>query len=402
MEPNYQFRNHRKVPQWFSLNVRIGLLSLFIIFSIISFSREESGTWLPLVGIIGGVGLLFLALLTKFFSESIIAKKSGIIYNAWLIIWVISLLLLAFFRYQEIIQEKIGVGQERITDETANWQTYKNEEYEFEIKYPGDWKVAENIFALKPSLVFCPANLATDPDPEVICKLKTGATKPQYEEGMIYLFNYDKSVSEPNNPAYHFLGLNSQGDHYYLYHIGNNELILSQMLSTFRFVETIDWQTYANVIFKYQIGYPSGFEVMPQTEKQKSQLGEGQNICIAKTGKDFCKLILNTFKLSQYKLVDQAGGFVFRYDKVKKQWVHDTTNETSQFAPQRTDASLEAYLYRTGDAKCSSEHVLIPNIPSDRLIAIINVTCRDDDGNMIEGYEDINSEQILSTFRFLE
>ncbi len=29
------------------------------------------------------------------------------------------------------------------TDETANWKTYRNEEYRFEMKYPKDWKVRE-------------------------------------------------------------------------------------------------------------------------------------------------------------------------------------------------------------------------------------------------------------------
>jgi len=169
--------------------------------------------------------------------------------------------------------------------------------------------------------------------------------------------------------------------------------------------ETANWRIYTNAIFKYQIGYPIGFELRPQTERQKIQLGEGQNICIAKIGKDFCKLILNTFELSQYRLVDQAGGFTFRYDKVKNKWVHDVhdkVDETSQFVPQRTSTSLEAYLYRTGDVKCSREYILIPNISSNHLVEIINVTCRDDDGNIVDGYENISSEQILSTFKFLE
>jgi hypothetical protein len=35
-----------------------------------------------------------------------------------------------------------------ITDETADWKTYRNEEYEFEIKYPGDW-IAEKDTDIK-------------------------------------------------------------------------------------------------------------------------------------------------------------------------------------------------------------------------------------------------------------
>lgn len=178
--------------------------------------------------------------------------------------------------------------------------------------------------------------------------------------------------------------------------------IYDQILSTFKFIEKKDWKMYTNTIFGYQVGYPSGFEVKPQTKREKSQLGEGQNICIAKIGKNSCKLIINTFELNRYKLIDNSGGFTFKYDADKKQWVHDKTNETSQFAPQRANASLEAYFYGTGDMKCSSKYILLPNIFSNHLIEIINATCRDDDGNIVEGYEDISSDSILFTFKFLK
>jgi len=32
------------------------------------------------------------------------------------------------------------------TDETANWKTYRNEEFGYEIKYPKEWKVIENPY----------------------------------------------------------------------------------------------------------------------------------------------------------------------------------------------------------------------------------------------------------------
>jgi len=37
---------------------------------------------------------------------------------------------------------------EKIEDETANWKTYRNEEYKFEVKYPPDWGIdKERSFA---------------------------------------------------------------------------------------------------------------------------------------------------------------------------------------------------------------------------------------------------------------
>ncbi len=123
-------------------------------------------------------------------------------------------------------------------DETAGWQIYKNEEYGFEIKYSKDWMYEQNIFsATKPSLVFCPLSLAEVSTGGTICKLKTEALKPQYEAGMVYLFN-NISDPKPNNPDYRYLGVNNLGYYYYLYSSASgNESIVNQMLATFRFLE---------------------------------------------------------------------------------------------------------------------------------------------------------------------
>ena len=37
---------------------------------------------------------------------------------------------------------EVKVSEKTITDETANWKTYRNEEYGFEVKYPSNWQLS--------------------------------------------------------------------------------------------------------------------------------------------------------------------------------------------------------------------------------------------------------------------
>ena len=163
--------------------------------------------------------------------------------------------------------------------------------------------------------------------------------------------------------------------------------------------ETANWKTYTNATFKYSIKYPDGYEVM---QKTASQIGPDQNVCITGRGESTCKLILNGIPLSRYKLIDNPGGFVFYFDVNKKQWLHDKTNDTSQFVPKRIEGSIEAYTYKTGDIKCLYQYTLIPAPSYDTMIEISNAQCTDDEGNPLPGYDDFSTDQILSTFKFTD
>jgi len=141
--------------------------------------------------------------------------------------------------YEEVCGKDFKEGWQCVKqkqDETAGWQTYSNVEYGFEIKYPKDWMSEQNVYSVKPNLVFCPLDLTEVHTGETICKLKTGASKPQYEDGMIYLFNY-ASDPKPNNPDYRYLGVDNLGYYYVYSSASGNKSIINQMLSTFRFLK---------------------------------------------------------------------------------------------------------------------------------------------------------------------
>lgn len=57
-------------------------------------------------------------------------------------IWII-VILISFIVGGVFVWQYFGVPGEEIKDETANWQTYRNEEFGFEIKYPDQWGIRE-------------------------------------------------------------------------------------------------------------------------------------------------------------------------------------------------------------------------------------------------------------------
>ncbi len=190
-----------------------------------------------------------------------------------------------YWRYssfqEELSNQPEMIIPEKPIDETADWNTYTNEEYRFEIKYPKDWMYEQNVFSLKPDLVFCPLNLTEVHAGETICKLKEEASKPQYEDGMIYLFSYTNDP-KPNNLAYHYLGQDPlKKNYYYLYSsVSGNDLIANRILSTFKFINPVT-------------EYLKGIELQYETEIQKESIIVALN--------DILKLSSEQLKEKRYK-----------------------------------------------------------------------------------------------------
>ena len=70
---------------------------------------------------------------------------------------------------------------------TADWQTYTNTQYGFEIQYPSGWKAGvpsdKGPFSSK-VVLFCPLELA-DGDPGLVCKLKDNSLRMSDSEAPI-------------------------------------------------------------------------------------------------------------------------------------------------------------------------------------------------------------------------
>ena len=116
--------------------------------------------------------------------------------------------------------------------DTADWKTYANADYGFEIQYPGEWMVQENTKSLEYSLIFCLDN-------ENGCTGKRMNEENKNEDGPIYLFTSKKGNEKPSNLSNHYLGTDSKGTDYYLFNeFSKNEFLSNEMISTFKFTNT--------------------------------------------------------------------------------------------------------------------------------------------------------------------
>jgi hypothetical protein len=55
----------------------------------------------------------------------------------------------------------------------------------------------------------------------------------------------------------------------------------------------IDWKTYINPTYNYSIKYPPEYSVPPQSDRQKSQLGVDNNMCVTKISDGTCSVVFD-------------------------------------------------------------------------------------------------------------
>lgn len=237
-------------------------------------------------------------------------------------VWIITVIAAAAIAGAILVWQKFNTRE----NTSADWQTYTNQQYGFEIKYPSDWKAAKNILSLEPNLVFCPDSLATDSDPQVICKMEqggAGSPKPVYAKGMVYLFlsTYGKS----KNPAYRYLGFDAKGIYYLHSDSVDNQAITDAMVETFKFFAPESVAPFVNSI---QFSSPLKKEFLGSFYGYKTGtimtiLGKYSDICLAAsagpgievgcTRNPITRRTENGFDVAEFKLnfsSDDPSGYV--------------------------------------------------------------------------------------------
>lgn len=112
---------------------------------------------------------------------------SRVFSKTWIIVIALAAVAGGIFAWQYFGLHKETPSQpseQTAQNKTANWQTYTNEEYGFEIKYPKDWNYGPNILKESPNMVFCPPELS---DLQTGCKDKPNIPHMPSSLAPIYL-----------------------------------------------------------------------------------------------------------------------------------------------------------------------------------------------------------------------
>ena len=193
--------------------------------------------------------------------------------------------------------------QTSTVDETADWKTYINEEYGFEMKYPKDWNYGPNILTEAPGMVFCPPELS-DTNPEVGCKVEPNISPMPDSLAPIFLFVSNKpggtfslddlamkqceksELKTINDILMKVSYCGERGQEAIWYSPGNAyvfrlllvdnsfSVTFNQMLSTFSFVEEeiISWETYKNEEYGFEVKYPADWSIKLKDPLERCQV----------------------------------------------------------------------------------------------------------------------------------
>jgi hypothetical protein len=185
-----------------------------------------------------------------------------------------------------------SVPQTTITeDETASWETYTNQIYNFEIKYPKDWMLQKEVGHPPATIIsyrwedtnYCSFNIlivsnntdnffSAEPD----WYRQNGYTEESYTVAGMPAIKFSKFPVEDSRPAAVIYFNNNSDRIDMVTSLDKYETctkIFSQMLSTLKFLnETVSWQTYQNKDGGYSFEYPKEWNAATNKYNSKNAL----------------------------------------------------------------------------------------------------------------------------------
>jgi len=254
--------------------------------------------------------------------------------NQQILIGIVVLLVLVaggVFAWQ---QGWISPKATQSVDETAGWQTYRNEEFSFEMKYPQEWKLKSSTLGVDPIFefsgeggalfvlprgsevpVFRPLGVGEDSKILLTDENEDKAVEFHTQSDLVFGYRITFKTVPSSWESFGALHTQAKVENIREYQPLGMDIpidaevndvdvkVIKQILSTFQFIEeTADWKVYRDEKSKFEFRYPEKYIISPFGE------GKTPQVIVATSPEDIADQCFYKGEQPQYFSEDSKAG----------------------------------------------------------------------------------------------